>query len=38
MRPNRFVRLAVALLAPLLVAGVVVTQAGAAFADGGHRS
>jgi nitrous oxidase accessory protein NosD len=38
MRPNRFVRLAVALLAPLLVAGVVVTQAGAAFADTGHHS
>lgn len=38
MRPNRFVRLAVALLAPLLVAGVVVTQAGAALADGGHHS
>jgi len=38
MRPNRFVRLAVALLAPLLVAGVVVTQAGAALADGGHGS
>jgi Right handed beta helix region len=38
MRPNRFVRLAVASLAPLLVAGVVVAQAGAAFADGGHHS
>jgi Periplasmic copper-binding protein (NosD) len=38
MRPNRFVRLAVALLAPLLVAGVVVAQAGTAFADGGHHS
>jgi hypothetical protein len=37
MRPNRFVRLAVALLAPLLVAGVVVAQAGAAFADAGHH-
>jgi len=37
MRSNRFVRLAVALLAPLLVAGVVVAQAGAAFADGGHH-
>jgi pectin methylesterase-like acyl-CoA thioesterase len=38
MRPNRFVRLAVALLAPLLVAGVVMAQAGAALADGGHHS
>lgn len=38
MRPNRFVRLAVALLAPLLVAGVVAAQAGTAFADGGHHS
>jgi nitrous oxidase accessory protein NosD len=38
MRSNRFVRLAVALLAPLLVAGVVMAQAGAAFADGGHHS
>jgi Periplasmic copper-binding protein (NosD) len=37
MRPNRFVRLAVALLAPLLVAGVVVAQAGTAFADAGHH-
>ena len=37
MRPNRFVRLAVALLAPLLVAGVVVAQAGAAFAGTGHH-
>ncbi|HJZ09711.1 MAG TPA: NosD domain-containing protein [Trebonia sp.] len=37
MRPNRFVRLAVALLAPLLVAGVVVAQAGTAFADTGHH-
>ncbi|HET6186756.1 MAG TPA: NosD domain-containing protein [Trebonia sp.] len=37
MKPNRFVRLAVALLAPLLVAGVVVAQAGAAFADAGHH-
>ena len=37
MRPNRFVRLAVALFAPLLVAGVVVAQAGTAFADGGHH-
>ena len=37
MRPNRFVRLAVALLAPLLVAGVMVAQAGAAFADTGHH-
>ncbi|MFZ2046361.1 MAG: DUF1565 domain-containing protein, partial [Trebonia sp.] len=37
MRHNRFVRLAVALLAPLLVAGVVVAQAGAAFADTGHH-
>src|SRR5262249_3134193 len=38
MRPNRFVRLAVALFAPLLVAGVVVAQAGTALADGGHHS
>lgn len=38
MRPNRFVRLAVALLAPLLVAGGVVAQAGTAFADAGHHS
>jgi nitrous oxidase accessory protein NosD len=38
MRPNRFVRLAVALVAPLLVAGVMVTQAGTALADGGHHS
>ena len=38
MRSNRFVRLAGALLAPLLVAGVVVAQAGTAFADGGHHS
>ena len=37
MRPNRFVRLAVALLAPLLVAGVVVAQAGTAFAGTGHH-
>jgi nitrous oxidase accessory protein NosD len=37
MRPNRFVRLAVALLAPLLVAGVVVAQAGTAFASAGHH-
>ena len=37
MRHNRFVRLAVALLAPLLVAGVVVAQAGTAFADTGHH-
>ena len=33
MRPNRFARLAVALLAPLLVAGVVVAEAGGASAD-----
>jgi nitrous oxidase accessory protein NosD len=38
MKSNRFVRLAVALLAPLLVAGAVVTQAGTAFADAGHHS
>jgi len=37
MRPNRSVRLAVALLAPLLVAGVVVAQAGTALADAGHH-
>jgi len=37
MKHNRFVRLAVALLAPLLVAGVVVAQAGTAFADTGHH-
>jgi nitrous oxidase accessory protein NosD len=38
MKPNRFVRLAVALFAPLLVAGVVVVaQAGTAFADAGHH-
>ena len=37
MRPNRFVRLAVALFAPLLVAGVLVAQAGTAFADAGHH-
>jgi len=37
MRPNRFVRLAVALLAPLLVAGVVVAQAGTALAGTGHH-
>ena len=36
MKSNRFVRLAVALLAPLLVAGVVVAQANA-FADTGHH-
>src|SRR5215469_12285712 len=38
MRSNRFVRLAAALFAPLLVAGVVMAQAGAAFAGGGHQS
>ena len=38
MRSNRFMRLAAALLAPLLAAGVVVAQAGTAFADGGHHS
>ena len=38
MRSNRFVRLAVASLAPLLVAGVVAAQAGTALADGGHHS
>lgn len=39
MRPNRFARLAAASLAPLLVAGVVVAEAGAASADvGGHHS
>jgi hypothetical protein len=38
MKSNRFVRLASALLAPLLVAGAVVAQAGAASADVGRHS
>ena len=37
MKTNRLVRLAVALLAPLLVAGVVVAQAGTAFAGTEHH-